>query len=235
MGRRCRSTAPGGLIAALFFGHMACPHGLAAQVPPPEQPVVQASTFELGVTTISVDDYPRQLSGARCDTRALGVGAVVVYRPLSFLALEGTAALAESSDPFCPLPAEASGAPVPLGVPVQRRRFADDLKDPSLVSTDLTLLVEPMAGSTLGLGGRVGVGRLVNKDLWRWSVGAGLRARFGRHTISLDLERWMLDIDGFDETVIYEEGGGVAVLTSEPLVERERPLAVRLGWTFGVG
>lgn len=231
-------------MAILLSGPLALTSGLAAQVPrayassvetpPPRASAFRASTLEIGVTTVVVDHYPRQLSDARCETRALGFGAVVVFRPLSFLALEGAAYLAESSDPFCPLPAEASGAPVPLGVPVGRRRFPDDLKDPTLVSTDLTLLVEPMAESTLGVGGRLGVGRLVNKDLWRWSFGAGLRARFGRHTISLDLERWLLDIDGFDETVVYEEGGGVTVLSSQPLVEQERALAVRLGWRMGV-
>ena len=76
--------------------------------------------------------------------------------------------------------------------------------------------------------------RLVKTRLWAWSFGAGVSVRVGGHAVLLELERRIMDIDAFDETVIYERGGDVTVLTRDVVQETERPFLLRVGWQMPV-
>jgi hypothetical protein len=82
---------------------------------------------------------------------------------------------------------------------------------------------------------RVTGGRLWTKDLWTWTVGAGLRYGLGRQAVVLDVELWNLAYDVTRETWIYRETDDDELQSSEVVRLRPRPWFIRLGWELAVG
>ena len=222
--RGARVPRPGPPTALLLLSAVTGgPTDVSGQIP--RRPL----QVEVGLDGRTFDDVPRPLGGGRCETRGAGMGAVVLYRPLAAIALEGAFVVADPGEDDCPLPAE-SGAPVPLEVPVERRRFPRDLERQRLVTTDLALLLDPWSASDLSVSGRAGIGRILGTGLTTSTYGLDARLRLGSHSILLGVQRWRVDIDGFDEVVIYEEDGGVILVSRDGVTVRERSLVLRLGW-----
>lgn len=194
--------------------------GLSAQTGLPRSPRLEAGL------SLSVVDYPHQFSESFCESRALTLGAGAIYRPTTFLGVEGSIHLSREAGVRC----AAGAAPTPIGVPVSRRRYRDDIRGATSFATGLALVLEPFSRAPLGPRGRAGVARLWGKELSAWFLGAGIRYRFGRHSLVMDVERWSIDIDFLDEIVVYEPSGDVTTLSSDPAIETERPFLVRVGW-----
>ena len=111
----------------------------------------------------------------------------------------------------------------------------EDLIGRSMFTTTLGLLVEPFHHGDISPRARIGVGRLWNKDLGTWFYGFGVRYRFGRHSLVMDVERWKLTMDASIQTRIFRSNGGLEVLSSEPLEETEKPYQIRVGWEIEIG
>lgn len=221
-----RKTRIGRITAVGIFLAASAAAGVAAQSGLPRTP-----RFEAGIGAGVIVDYPRQFSDAVCELNAMSFGADALYRPISFLGIEGSISISGTTEAPC-IAVDVSRAPTPIGVPVSRRRYPSEVRGATSFATDLALVVEPFSTGALGPRGRVGIGRLWNKDLGTWFFGAGVRYRFGRHSLIMDLERWMIAIDAFDEVVIYQATGAPTTVSSDPVTELERPYLVRVGWEF---
>lgn len=186
--------------------------------------------LEAGVGAGVIVDYPTQFSEDACGPSAVSLGVDAIYRPVPFLGIEGSLVVSDASGGASCVAVEASFAPTPIGVPVRRTRYPSSVRGGTSIATNLAMVVEPFSSAPLGPRGRLGVARLWNKDLGAWFAGGGLRYRFGRHSLIMDVERWMIHIDAFDEVVVYQQSGDVTVLSRDRATVSERSYLVRVGW-----
>jgi hypothetical protein len=127
-------------------------------------------------------------------------------------------------------------APVPLDTPIQERRFDDGVRGGTFVASHLSALVEPWRMAPVSPRARIGVGRIWGRGLNDWQWGLGMRYRFGRHSLVMDLDWWKVDVPEYLETVIYPSTGeGRQVQSSERIERNYRPFNVRVGWELSVG
>lgn len=190
----------------------------------------RSPTLEAGIGAGVIVDYPRQFSEDLCRPSALSFGAGAIYRPVPYLGIEGSLVLSDATGQASCVVAEASFAPTPIGVPVRRTRYPSSVRGGTSIATNLAMVVEPFSSAPLGPRGRIGVARLWNKDLGAWFAGGGLRYRFGRHSLIMDVERWTIHIGAFDEVVVHEQSGGVTIVSSDRVTVSERSYLVRVGW-----
>lgn len=200
--------------------------GARAQVTPDEP-----ARVELGLEASVLVDHPRQFQSGWCGAdRAAGIGARADYRVARAVAVEGGLILAGAyGTQLC-----AALPPTPIGVPVQRTTYRDEVSGSTLFATSLSAVLEPFFDADVSPRAWLGVGRILNKKLGYWHVGGGVRFRFGRHSMVMDVERWTVHIDALREVVVYELDGGVTVQSSEPVEEREQSYLVRVGWRTAV-
>ena len=120
--------------------------GLAGQSTPDNQ-----GTVGVRAAITVLDDFPRQFTSSKCPSIAPGMEGAVLYQATSFLALEGALSAAFATTSRCPLPA-GPGAPTPIGVPVGRRSYPEHLRGATLWTSDVHLVVEPLAAAELSPG-----------------------------------------------------------------------------------
>ena len=185
--------------------------------------------LDLGLGAGTFIDYPAQFSERHCPKEpVLGLWGTGTVWITSFIAVEGGAMVAGGDDgQGCVFP---TVPPLPSDTPYQQTVIDDQIREATFFSTTAALVLEPFHGSDLSPRGRIGAGKLWGKDLSTWYWALGMRYRFGRHSILMDVERWSFTIPARLETRIRHSTGGLEVLSSVPTPQTERPYHVRIGW-----
>jgi hypothetical protein len=122
--------------------------------------------------------------------------------------------------------------PTPIGVPFERITHPN--AGVAFVATTLGAVVEPFLGSDVSPRARIAGGRMWDKKLSFWFAGVGVRYRFGRHALLIDVERWTLTIETHRQVVIAQPSGEVDVLSDEIVTSDETPYQVRVGWSIAI-
>jgi hypothetical protein len=189
-------------------------------------------SVEFGIAAGVFIDYPHQFTDLGCGDGAVGMGVEARYWFTGFLGVEGS--VAWSGEP--PGRSCAYGvAPLPIGVPFEQTLHAEGIRGAAFFATTIGAVVEPFLGSDLSPRLRVARGRMWDKKLPFWSAGVGVRYKFGRHALLMDVERWKLTLDAQRQVIIVQPSGEVDVLSSETVTSDETPYLVRVGWGFAIG
>jgi len=193
-----------------------------------------AGSFDFGVGAGVFIDYPSQFSDSYCEESAIGVTGTGAWRALRFLAIEGSlSATTGAGEQVCAIPL---GAPLPLDTPYTNRSYAEGIEGSGFFATHLSLVIEPFSTSPISPRARLGVGRLWHKSLNNWLWGLGIRYRFGRHSLVMDVEGWNMQIDSELETFIFRSATGtIELLSTETVSDTVRPYQVRVGWEIVIG
>jgi hypothetical protein len=200
-----------------------------AQAAPPE-----SGSFDVGVGLGAFVDYPPQFSDAGCEGGVVGISTTGAWRALSFLAVEGSLSAATGAGgQTCAI---ADAIAIPPDTPYTDRRYAEGIEGSGFFATHLSVIAEPFAASPVSPRARLGVGRLWNKSLNNWLWGVGVRYRFGRHSLVMDVEGWNMEIDAEVQTLIYRSATSTTeILATEIVPETVRPYQVRVGWEVVIG
>lgn len=217
MGRR-RPAVRATLVVGLLFGAI------------PGDGAGQGIDFGVGVGFWL--DIPEPFSEPYCTESGAALSATGAVRPLPWLAIDLTASATGEVGPVtCAIPGLV---PIPVDQPVRQRSYTRELRGMSFLATNMSAVVEPVPHWAVSPRGRLGVGRMWSKDINDWLWGLGLRFRFGRNALVMDLEGWKFTVEERLQTVIHRSDGSVEVLDSE-LVERDfTPLFLRVGWELTV-
>lgn len=223
-------------ITMLSFGQLATSSALTAQTAETgaQEVVGDGRHLDLSFGGGIFIDYPPQFASSFCnEDRVAGINLGATYRVLSFLGLEGSVlATASVGEQICVLPGLP---PVPPGEPFRTLSRPDELKGAGSVSTNFAFLVDPFHAADISPRGRIGWGRFWSKELWGWFYSFGVRYRFGRHALLMDVERWKLTWDVIEETRIRRPSGQLDLLDSHQFEETEKPFQIRVGWEFEIG
>jgi hypothetical protein len=196
--------------------------------------VSEPGSFDVGVGLGAFIDYPTQFSDAGCDGGGVGISGTGAWRALSFLAVEGSlSATTEAGAQSCAI---ADLAPPQPDSPYTSRSYAEGIEGSGFFATHLAVIVEPFAASPISPRARLGVGRLWDESLTNWLWGVGVRYRFGRHSLVMDVEGWNMEIDAEVQTLIYRSATSTTeILATEIVPETVRPYQVRVGWEVVIG
>lgn len=196
----------------------------------------QASGTTVGIGLGPMAAYPDEFEGGGCDGRFIGAN-VGVRRGLSArVAVEGSVAWTGSVATACYSTGDALSLPAPAdGTSYRRTSLAPEIRGETFWATRLGAVVTPWSAEPITPHFRVTGGRLWSKDLWTWTVGAGLRYPLGRQALVLDVELWNLAYDVTREVWIYRESAADELVSSEVDSRRPRPWFFRLGWELTLG
>lgn len=209
--------------------------GLAALLLVVMAPSLRAQHFELGAAFNGFVGYPTSFrtAGMSCGPQAVGLTGSAAWSPIGLGSLEfGATMTGGAGDRSCPVPLFA---PTPPDQPFTQLRYPPALEGASLFATHISLVLEPWADRALSPRAKVGAGLIWDKELGNWLYGAGIRYRFGRHSLITELEAWNLTVERFVDTVIFRSATGqFETLGSETATEDERPVVVTVGWSVRV-
>lgn len=218
-------------MAAVRAGLMATLTAVAATAAGGQQ-IDAMPSVELGIAAGVFIDYPHQFIDRGCSDGAVGLGVEARYWFTGFLGVE--ASVATSGEP--PGRSCADGvAPIPIGVPFEHTLHPERIPGVAFLATTIGAVVEPFLGSDLSPRLRVARGRMWDKKLPFWTAGVGVRYKFGRHALLMDVERWKLTLDAQRQVIVVQPSGEVDVLSSEIVTSDETPYQVRVGWAFAIG
>ena len=207
---------------------------LAAAAALPLSAQAPGTTFGIGVGPIRA--YPDDFVGGGCDGSYVGINVGVRRSLSSVVAFEGSVAWTGSLATSCALASDALSLPAPVdGASYTRTSLPSRIRGETFWATRVGAVVAPWSTGPLTPLVRVTGGRLWSKELWTWTVGAGLRYGFGRQAVVVDLERWNLAYDVTRETWIYRTDTADEFQSREMVQRRPRPWFVRLGWELTVG
>lgn len=214
------------VLAAIVCLVPLLPVAAQAQVPEPS-----AGTVDLGVFAGIFSDYPDRLKDA-CgqDIGTLGIQGGVLLT--SQLAIQASTAVGGgiNDGQGCPLP----GPPIGPGATALRITLDEDLEGAGIFSSDVGVLFDLLPASAGSIHLKGAVGRMWNKKLNYWLLGAGLRYSFGGHAVVLDVERWSFSFDMLREVLLYDENLDFTVVDSSTLREEANPYLFRLGYEIRV-
>ena len=237
---RSGATTARGRQAALWIvtvGLLAAPSVSSAQIPQATNegtPPLSMARLEVGLSAGIFVDFPEQFDSTSCDPRAVAYQADARYRVVSFFRIEGAATVTSGLDNGECFYSNAPREPIAIRRPYRVRKIPEGIEGSSFLATHIAAVVEPTYDFPVSPRIRIGMGRLWSKGLTHWIMGAGVRFRFGRHSMVMDVESWQLDVPVTDEVVAYQAGGGVDVLSSETFTLEERPFLVLVGWEWSV-
>ncbi len=221
----------------VVVGLLAAPSVLWAQIPQATKegtPPFTMARLEVGLSAGIFVDFPEQFDATSCDPRAVAYQADARYRVVSFFRIEGAATLTSGLDDGECFYSSAPREPIAIRQPYRVRTIPEGIEGSSFLATHIAAVLEPTYDFPVSPRIRMGMGRLWNKKLTNWVMGAGVRFRFGRHSMVMDVESWQLDVPVTEEVLVYRTDGGVDVLSSETFTLEEHPFLVRVGWEWSV-
>lgn len=179
--------------------------------------------------------YPEEFEGGGCDGRYAGFD-IAARRALSdVVAVEGSVTWTGSLATSCALAIDALSRPAPLdGETYRRTSLAPEIPGETFWATRFGAALTPWSIQPVTPFVRVTGGRLWSKELWTWTLGAGLRYGFGRQALVLDIERWNLAYDITREVWVYRANADDELESREVVRRRPGPWFVRLGWELGL-
>ena len=178
-------------------------------------------------------DFPSPLHERYCEGSVLS-GEVTASRAVfPWLSIEASgSASGAMGSMMCATPALA---PIPQDTEILEYGYAVE-RGPSIFTLRGLAVIEPFAGWQPSPRLRVGVGGIVNKSLPLWTWGLGVRYRFGSHAVIVDLDRWRIGIEEWQERVIYPSTGARRrVLARDTVPRLFQPVVVRFAWSFELG
>lgn len=194
---------------------------------------VRGQSFDLGLGAAFYVDVPEPFSDRYCSDSPAGLTGTAAWRALDWLAIEGNASVTGSvGGTTCAI---ADLAPIPFDVPVVQGTWPDELYGSSFFATHFSAVVEPFPSWSASPRARVGFGRIWDKDVSDRILGLGVRYRFGRHALVMDVDAWSFTVEEEVSTVIYRMDGPAEILSTETIEHDFRPIVVRVGWEIALG
>jgi hypothetical protein len=212
-------------IALLVLATVAAP-SLSAQP--------SGTTVGIGVGPITA--YPDEFESGGCEGRYVGFNVGAGRSWSNLVAIEGSLTWTGSFASSCTEANDALSLPAPMdGATYRRTSVGPRIPGETFWAGRIGAVLTPWTAGPVSPLVRVTGGRLWTKDLWTWTVGAGLRYGLGRQAVVLDVELWNLAYDVTRETWIYRETDDDELQSSEVVRLRPRPWFIRLGWELAVG
>jgi hypothetical protein len=189
-------------------------------------------SFSFGLDGGVFIDYPSQFNEPFCEQRAAAFSGRANYWVTRYLGIEGSAtATFGIGDESCyfalsPLP--------PPGTEFTRPVRDEVLIGTSFFATNLAVTLEAPIEFPVRPRARVGAGWLWNKEMPTWFVGGGFRFQFGPHAMVMDIERWRMNFELVEQTVVVQPTGEIDVLYESVIEHEVAPYLVRVGWEFSI-